>query len=78
MANDVGLYSEMVDPSTGEQLGNTPQAFTHMAVVTSCSAISAARRGDLPPPDQAFCFIEASLDRRLAMTLKGEGADIVP
>ena len=51
VANDVGLYAEMVDPSSGEQLGNMPQAFTHMAVVTSCSAISAARRGELPPPD---------------------------
>jgi GH15 family glucan-1,4-alpha-glucosidase len=66
MANDVGLYAEMVDPSTGEQLGNTPQAFTHMAVVTSCSAISAARRGQLPPPDRAYSFIEAALDRRLS------------
>ena len=63
---DVGLYAEMVDPATGEQLGNTPQAFTHMAVVTSCSAISAARRGELPSPDTAFSFIEAALDRRLA------------
>jgi GH15 family glucan-1,4-alpha-glucosidase len=66
LANDVGLYAEMVDPRTGEQLGNTPQAFTHMAVVTSCSAISAARRGELPAPDTAFSFIEAALDRRLA------------
>ena len=68
LANDVGLYAEMVDPSTGEQLGNTPQAFTHMAVVTSCSAISAARRGQLPPADTAFSFIEASRDRRLKMS----------
>jgi len=67
VANDVGLYAEMVDPSSGEQLGNTPQAFTHMAVVTSCSAISAARRGELPPPESAFSFIEASLDRRPSM-----------
>jgi GH15 family glucan-1,4-alpha-glucosidase len=66
LANDVGMYAEMVDPSSGEQLGNTPQAFTHMAVVTSCSAISAARRGQLPPPDTAFSFIEAALDRRLS------------
>jgi GH15 family glucan-1,4-alpha-glucosidase len=68
LANDVGLYAEMVDPSTGEQLGNTPQAFTHMAVVTSCSAISAARRGQLPSPATAFSFIEAALDRRLSAT----------
>jgi GH15 family glucan-1,4-alpha-glucosidase len=67
LANDVGMYSEMIDPSTGEQLGNTPQAFTHMAVVTSCSAISAARRGQLPSPHKAFSFIEASLERRLSM-----------
>jgi GH15 family glucan-1,4-alpha-glucosidase len=66
LSNDVGLYAEMVDPASGDQLGNTPQAFTHMAVVTSCSAISAARRGQLPPPDTAFSFIEAALDRRLA------------
>ncbi len=65
LSNDVGLYAEMVDPATGELLGNTPQAFTHMAVVTSCSAISAARRGQLPPPDTAYSFIEAALDRRL-------------
>ena len=65
LANDVGLYAEMVDPTTGEQLGNTPQAFTHMAVVTSCSAMSAARRGQLPSPDQPFSFVEAALDRRL-------------
>jgi GH15 family glucan-1,4-alpha-glucosidase len=68
LSNDVGLYAEMVDISTGEQLGNMPQAFTHMAVVTSCSAISAARRGQLPPADKAFSFIEAALDRRLSAT----------
>ncbi len=68
VANDVGLYAEMVDPSSGEQLGNMPQAFTHMAVVTSCSSISAARRGELPPSERAFSFIEASLDRRLSIS----------
>ena len=66
LSNDVGLYAEMVDPATGEPLGNTPQAFTHMAVVTSCSAISAARRGQLPPPDTAYSFIEAALDLRMS------------
>jgi GH15 family glucan-1,4-alpha-glucosidase len=65
LANDVGLYAEEVDPATGEHLGNTPQAFTHMALVTSCAHLSAARRGLLPNDGQAHDFAEAALDRLL-------------
>ena len=54
----------MVDPTTGEALGNTPQAFTHMAVVTSADALTAARRGRLPPPDEPYAFAMAALERR--------------
>ena len=63
-SNDVGIFSEMIDPSTGAALGNTPQAFTHMGVVTSCDALTAARQGRLPPPDQPYAFAQAALDRR--------------
>jgi GH15 family glucan-1,4-alpha-glucosidase len=43
-ANDVGLLSEEVDETTGELLGNFPQAFSHIGLVNAAWAISQAER----------------------------------
>ena len=41
-SNDVGLLSEQYDVTNGRQAGNTPQAFSHLALVLAAKAIRAA------------------------------------
>ncbi|MEA5456427.1 glycoside hydrolase family 15 protein [Sinomonas sp. JGH33] len=42
LRNDVGLLSEEWDPATGRQLGNTPQAFSHLGLVNAAIALREA------------------------------------
>ena len=60
--NDVGLLAEEYDPAAGRQLGNFPQAFSHLALVNTAISLvssegpaqqrasgSSASKGPLPP-----------------------------
>jgi GH15 family glucan-1,4-alpha-glucosidase len=40
LANDVGLLAEEYDPVATRQLGNFPQAFTHVSLVNSACNLS--------------------------------------
>jgi GH15 family glucan-1,4-alpha-glucosidase len=44
-ANDLGLLAEEIDGSSGQLLGNFPQAFSHVGLITAVAAIDKARAG---------------------------------
>ena len=45
LVNDVGMLSEEYDPVRRRQMGNIPQALSHLSLVRAADAIAAAERG---------------------------------
>jgi len=50
-ASPLGLFSEQIDTTTGELLGNFPQAFSHLGLVTAAQALADAEHAQLPHHD---------------------------
>jgi GH15 family glucan-1,4-alpha-glucosidase len=44
-ANDLGLLAEEIDPDTGAQLGNFPQGFSHLGVISAALNLQRAEAG---------------------------------
>jgi GH15 family glucan-1,4-alpha-glucosidase len=51
LQNDLGLYSEEYDPASRRQVGNFPQAFTHVAMIHTALAIDHVAHAAPPGPE---------------------------
>jgi len=56
----LGLYAEEIEPTSGAQLGNFPQAFSHLALINAVTHVIADdQHGDRDEPSRVFTEMRA-------------------
>ena len=51
-ANDLGLFAEEIDPTSGAAIGNFPQAFTHVGLINAALTLAHREQGRHPMKHQ--------------------------
>jgi len=58
--NGLGLFAEEIDPTSGDALGNFPQAFTHVGLISAALTLEEKERGESHPAVQTGADVRSS------------------
>jgi hypothetical protein len=70
LRNDRGLYAEEYDVARHRQVGNFPQAFTHLALIEAARVLSGERAGTRSSPPALLPRLPAPPHRPAPVTLR--------